>query len=62
MNAKDKPRCVYVIWKDDEPYRYMVRVMIKRQMHYLGCFKTEEKAIKVYEKFMKEMGLANDKG
>jgi len=53
MNSnKSKAKCVFVMKKDGKPYRYMSRVIIKGQKFYLGCYKTEAEASKVYSEFM----------
>lgn len=50
--TNNKAKCVFLIKRNGKPYRYMTRVIIKGQKFYLGCFKTEKEASKVYSEFM----------
>jgi hypothetical protein len=50
---KDKPRYVFVIKKNGKPYRYMARVTVKFDKKYLGCFKTEDEAVKAVKKYFR---------
>lgn len=53
MNRKSKkPACVFAMKKDGKIYRYMVRVYINKERHYVGCFKDEESAVIAYNKYM----------
>jgi hypothetical protein len=49
---KSKAKCVFTIKRKGKPYRYMTRVIIRGQRFYLGCFKTEGEATRVYQDFM----------
>jgi hypothetical protein len=54
MNIKTgKPRYVFLIKRNGKPYRYMARITVKFAKHYLGCFKTEEEAIKAVKMYFK---------
>ena len=50
---RTKAKCVFAIKKNGKPYRYMVRVIIRGQKTYLGCYKTEDETSKVYTDFIK---------
>ncbi|MFO0202231.1 MAG: hypothetical protein ACK528_03780 [Alphaproteobacteria bacterium] len=53
MNKKNnKPACVFPIKRDGKIYRYMVRTYINRERHYVGCYKTQEEAVKAYGRFL----------
>ncbi len=49
---KTKPECVFLMKKDGKPYRYMVRTYINKERRYIGCFKTQDEAVKAYNAFM----------
>jgi hypothetical protein len=50
-----KAACVFVIKRNGEVYRYMVRTTVNKERRYIGCFKTREEAEAAYLKFKEKI-------
>lgn len=46
-----KRDCVYLITRNDKPYRWIVRVTDRGERRYLGCFMNQEEATTAYQKW-----------
>jgi len=52
MNRKnEKPKYVFEMKRNGLPYRWIVKFKVKKQLVYLGCFKSQEAAVEAYEKY-----------
>lgn len=56
MTIKQKPLCVYVMKRNGEPYRWMVRTIVRGDVIYLGCYDTREKAIQAWNRYAEKNG------
>ena len=45
-----KTRCVFPIFRKGELYRFVVRISMDGYRQYVGCFKTQEDAIRARDR------------
>lgn len=55
----DKQVCVFLMKRNGEPYRWIVKVTIKKERKYIGCFKTKPEAVQALNSFMWKNGNHN---
>jgi hypothetical protein len=47
--------------RNGQPYRWIVRVTVKKERRYVGCYKTRPEAVTALEAFMVKHGKAQSK-
>lgn len=55
----DKQVCVFLMKRNGEPYRWIVKVTIQKERKYIGCFKTKPEAVQALNSFMWKNGNHN---
>jgi hypothetical protein len=51
-------KCIFKTYKDGKIYRYIVKVTINKERHYVGCYKTEREAIEGHRRYMEKQARA----
>ena len=52
----DHQLCVFMMKRNGQPYRWIVRVTVKKERRYVGCYKTRPEAVNALEAFMAKHG------
>lgn len=52
----DKQVCVFLMKRNGEPYRWIVKVTVQKERKYVGCFKTKPEAVQALNSFMFKNG------
>lgn len=52
-----KPGCVFLMKRNGEAYRWVVKTTINRERVYVGCFETKEQAINAWNQFATKRGM-----
>lgn len=48
----DRQLCVFMMKRNGEPYRWIVRVTVQKERRYVGCYKTKPEAVSALQAFM----------
>lgn len=51
-----KPMCVFMMKRNGEPYRWVVKVTINKERIYVGCFQSKDEAVKAWANYMTKNG------
>lgn len=52
---------VFLMKRNGEPYRWVVKVTINKERKYVGCFETKQEAIKALDAYMEKQKYAEFK-
>ena len=53
MTETIRPMFVFLLKRNGEPYRWIVRVTINKERKYVGCFETKQEAITALDAYIK---------
>jgi hypothetical protein len=57
----DRQLCVFMMKRNGEPYRWIVRVTVQKERRYVGCYKTKPEAVSALQAFMAKHGKPQSK-
>lgn len=52
----ERQLCVFMMKRNGQPYRWIVRVTVRKERRYVGCYKTRPEAVTALEAFMAKHG------
>jgi hypothetical protein len=48
------PMCVFLMKRNGQPYRWIVKITVRGERKYIGCFQTKDQATKALELALKK--------
>lgn len=48
------PMCVFMVKRNGQPYRWIVKITVKGERRYIGCFETKDRATEALESALKK--------